>query len=241
MCDDGGDGDYRGRTENLFDRALGTMLSGTGGLSLQLAYLDDVELNAVLRAVEKTDKATLMTAPVLTAYDTQRSSIHVINQISYIEDYEVEVAQTAFIADPVVGIIQDGVVFDVRPTVSNDRKYIQLELNPTVASLRRPIPTFTTNLGGLTFPVTLELPELTVSKAGTTVLVPDGGTVVIGGLKQITSIDRKSETPLLADIPVLGFLFSRKGKSEEIQDLVLIVTATVNDMIEAEEQLGMGR
>ena len=138
-----------------------------------------------------------------------------------------------------VGIIQDGIVFDVRPTVSNDRKYVTLELNPTVASLREPIPTFTTNLGGLTFPVTIELPELTVSKAGTTVMVPDGGTVVIGGLKQITSVDRKSSTPFFADIPIVGFFFSRKGKSEEISDLIVIVTVTINDMIDAEAALGM--
>lgn len=236
--DDGGDGDYRGRTENIFDRSLGNMLTGNGGLSLQIAYLNDLELNAVLRAVEKTDKATLMTAPILTAYDTQKSSIHMINQIAYIEDYEVEVAQTAFIADPVVGIIQDGIVFDVRPTVSNDRKYVTIDLMPTVASLKKPIPTFTTNLGGLTFPVTIELPELTISKAGTTVMVPDGGTVVIGGLKQITSIDRKSETPFFSEIPLVGFFFSRKGKSEEIEDLILIVTVTINDMIEAEAALG---
>jgi len=238
--DDGGDGDYRGRTENIFDNALGTLLSSTGGLSLQFAYLDDLELNAVLRAVKKTDRATLLTAPVITAYDTQKSSIHMINQVAFIEDYEVEVAQTAFIADPVVGVIQDGIVFDVRPTVSHDRKWITLDLNPTVASLVRPIPTFTTNLGGLTFPVTLELPELRVSRAGTTVVVPDGGTVVIGGLKQISSVDRKSGTPVLSDIPVLRFLFSRKGKSEETEDLILIVTATINDIVEAEEALGIG-
>jgi len=235
--DDGGDGDYRGRTENIFDLALGTLLSSTGGLSLQIAYLDDTEVNAVLRAVEKTDKATVLTAPVLTAYDTQRSSIHVINQITYIEDYEVEVAQTAFIADPVVGVIQDGIVFDVRPTVSNDRKYVTLELEPTVADLKLPIPTFTTNLGGLSFPVTIEIPELTVSRAGTRVIVPDGGSVVIGGLKKISSVDRKSEIPLLADIPLLGFFFSRKGKSEEVQNVILIVTVHINDMNEGEQKL----
>jgi type II secretory pathway component GspD/PulD (secretin) len=230
-------GDARGRTENIFDNALGTLLSSTGGLSLQWAYLDDTELNLVLRMVEKTDKASVLTAPILTAYDTQRSSIHVINQITYIEDYEVEVAQTAFIADPVVGVIQDGIVFDVRPTISNDRKYVTLEMEPTVADLKTPIPTFTTNLGGLSFPVTIEIPELNISKAGTRVIVPDGGSVVMGGLKRIRSVDRKSETPILSDLPLVGFLFSRRGKSEEIEDLILIVTVHINDMLEGERKL----
>ena len=36
-----------------------------------------------------------------------------INQVAYVKDYDVEVAQTAFIADPVVDVILDGIVLDV--------------------------------------------------------------------------------------------------------------------------------
>ncbi len=37
-----------------------------------------------------------------------------VNQISYIQDFDVEVAQTAFIADPVIGVIQDGLTLNFR-------------------------------------------------------------------------------------------------------------------------------
>ncbi|MHC5009519.1 MAG: HEAT repeat domain-containing protein [Planctomycetota bacterium] len=37
-----------------------------------------------------------------------------IEQISYIQDFDVEVASTSFIADPVVGVLQPGLVHDVR-------------------------------------------------------------------------------------------------------------------------------
>ena len=37
-----------------------------------------------------------------------------IRQVSFIQDFDVEVAQTAFIADPIVGTIQDGIVLDVQ-------------------------------------------------------------------------------------------------------------------------------
>src|SRR5262249_36813609 len=117
--DAGRHGDVRGRTENILDAALGSILSPSGGLTLAWAYLDDTQVNLIVRAVEKTDKATLLTAPKITAYNTQQASIHVVSQTSYIQDFEVEVAQTAFIADPVVGVVNDGLVFDVRPTVSN--------------------------------------------------------------------------------------------------------------------------
>lgn len=36
------------------------------------------------------------------------------NQLTYIQDFDVEVAQTAFIADPQVGVIQEGIVLDVQ-------------------------------------------------------------------------------------------------------------------------------
>lgn len=235
--DNGRHGDARGRSENIFDQALGSILSGSGGLALEWLYLDDTQLNTVVRAVEKTDNATLLTAPKLTAFNTQQASIHVIDQTSYIQDFEVEVAQTAFIADPVIGIVQDGIVFDVRPTVSNDRKSVLLEVKPTVATLRQPIPTYTTFLAGLTTPVTIQIPEVTISRAATTVRVPDGGTVLLGGLKQIVNVDAKSETPWLADIPIIGFLFSRKGRSEEIRDLMIMVTVNITDIKEQEEKL----
>ena len=36
------------------------------------------------------------------------------NQLTYIQDFDVEVAQTAFIADPIVGVLQEGIVLDVQ-------------------------------------------------------------------------------------------------------------------------------
>ncbi|MCA9321325.1 MAG: HEAT repeat domain-containing protein, partial [Planctomycetes bacterium] len=42
-----------------------------------------------------------------------RSNFQSINQIAYVKDYDVEVAQTAFIADPVVDVVLDGMVLDV--------------------------------------------------------------------------------------------------------------------------------
>jgi hypothetical protein len=43
-----------------------------------------------------------------------RSNIYLATQMSFIQDFDVEVAQTAFIADPIVGIVQEGIVLDVR-------------------------------------------------------------------------------------------------------------------------------
>ena len=42
-----------------------------------------------------------------------------VNQVSYVQDFDVEVAQTSFIADPVIGVVQDGLVHAFRVLATN--------------------------------------------------------------------------------------------------------------------------
>ena len=234
---DGSDGDVRARTENIFDRMLGQLLSSGGGFSMAFTFLDDLEVTALLRAVEKSYNSTVVSAPRLTIYNNQRANLTLVNQVSYVKDYDVEVAQTAFIADPLIDVVQDGLTLDVRPTISHDRKYVTLEIKPTVANLTRPIRTFETNLSGLTTPVIIELPELQVQSAATTVRVPDNGYLVIGGFKHLSTVDRRSETPILSNIPIVSFFFSKKGRSDELRDLIILLHVQIVDLSEQEREL----
>jgi hypothetical protein len=57
--------------------------------------------------------------PLIARYQVSGGSgqsvyISQVNQISYVQDFDVEVAQTAFIADPVIGVIQDGLTLNFR-------------------------------------------------------------------------------------------------------------------------------
>ncbi|HEX9792454.1 MAG TPA: hypothetical protein VGC54_00580 [Planctomycetota bacterium] len=232
--DEFGDGDIRARSENVLG-PYGGRLSTTGGLTMQFVFLDDTQTSLILRAIEKSNRAQELMATTLSAQNTHRAFITVLNQITYVQDMDVEVAQAALIADPQVGVVSDGIVLDVRPTISHDRKYITLELRPTVATLLRPIPEFTSSLAGLTTPVTLQLPELQVSSANTTVVVPDGGTVVIGGLKKLLNIEQRAEVPLLAKIPILSLLFKAEGEANENQDVIILIRAHVTDAREVME------
>ena len=122
-------------------------------------------------------------------------------------------------------------VLDVKPVVSADRRFITLELRPTVATLVRPIPTFSTSLasGPITAsaPVIIQIPKLQKSSVRTTVTMPDGGTLLIGGLKFYEQVDATSEVPVLGQIPVLGFLFSRKGHFVNRRNLLVLITAQI--------------
>jgi type II secretory pathway component GspD/PulD (secretin)/Tfp pilus assembly protein PilF len=224
----GPEGDIRGRVENVFNRSLGNTdtLTSSGGFSLQYTYLDDTQLEAILRAVQKYERVNTVTAPKLVVTNTQRANITVINHVAYVKDFDVEIAQAAVIADPIVDVVKEGVILDVRPTISSDRRFVTLELRPTVATLVRPIRTFTTTLGVGTA-VTFEVPELRKQSIKTTVVMPDGATLLLGGLKFFEEQDFQSGVPILQDIPVVSFLFSRKGKYTSIQDLIVLLKVKI--------------
>ena len=73
--------------------------------------------------------------------------------------------------------------------------------------------------------------------AESTVRMPDRGSILLGGLKEISIQDKKATTPILGEIPILSFLFSRQGKSEEVSHLMIVITATITDLQEAAENL----
>ena len=66
----------------------------------------------------------------------------------------------------------------------------------------------------------------------TKVLVENGGTVVLGGIFQLTDQNTVTKVPLLGDIPVLGYLFRNTAKSINKSELLIFITPkVVNDAL----------
>ncbi len=227
--DDGLDGDYKGRIENFFLNPLGSAVSNIGGMTLQWTFLNDLNFSAILRAVEKTQQVSLINDQVLSVHNTQRANVSIINQQAYIQDFDVEVAQFQAIADPQINVLTEGVVLDVRPTIHHNRKYLTLEIQPTVARVVA-LRNFSTTLAGNTSPVEFQLPELEVQSVFTTAVIPDGGSILIGGLTNIRNIERRAEVPFLSSIPILGFLTKSEGFSNENESLMILIRAQITDV-----------
>jgi type II secretory pathway component GspD/PulD (secretin) len=143
-----------------------------------------------------------------------------------VQDFNVEIAQAASIADPIVNIVQDGVTLDVRPVVSADRRFITLELRPTIAVLRRPIREVVTTLGSQNS-VTIQLPEVDYQRVRTSIPMPDGGTVLLGGMKVSDRQDLRSGVPILNKIPLVSFFFDRKGNYVSNRKLLILLKASI--------------
>ena len=70
-------------------------------------------------------------------------------------------------------------------------------------------------------------PTLITQQATTSVLVNDGGTVVIGGVIQTQNSINVAQVPLLGDLPVLGNLFKHRTVSTSTQELLFFVTPKI--------------
>ena len=61
----------------------------------------------------------------------------------------------------------------------------------------------------------------------TSVLVDDGGILVLGGLIEEIVDDTQSKVPLLGDIPVLGWLFTSRSSTKRKQNLMVFLKPSI--------------
>ncbi|NQZ58766.1 MAG: hypothetical protein HRT88_15040, partial [Lentisphaeraceae bacterium] len=76
-------------------------------------------------------------------------------------------------------------------------------------------------------------------KITATVLAKDRHTIAIGGLITTSYEDTIDKTPILGDIPLLGFFFRKEIKKEVKKEIVLLITPYImNDATEGEHVTG---
>jgi type II secretory pathway component GspD/PulD (secretin) len=213
-----------------------------GGLSAQVTILNNAQVQAFIRALAVRENSSTLVAPRLTVFNTQRANMFVARQQSYVADYEI----SGDSYDPVIRQFLVGVVLDVRPIVSSDRRYVTLELRPTVTELvnfvTRQIDTFTVNSGAqvnvlvlLSFPI--QFPELSIRRVRTTATVPDGGIMLVGGLYKNLKFNAENGVPFLSDLPVVGRLFRWNTVDNVKTNLAILVSPRIILFNEEEEKL----
>jgi len=69
--------------------------------------------------------------------------------------------------------------------------------------------------------------SFTTKEAYTELLVDDGDTIVIGGIRKTTKINGESGLPYLRKIPVLGWLFKTNSDTDNLEELLIFITPRV--------------
>jgi hypothetical protein len=120
--------------------------------------------------------AQILTAPALSCFPKQRASVHAGREISFVADFDVEVAQSAFIADPIVQNIYAGVQIELVPAIATGG-VARVAVHATSTDVD--LETFSMRLGAQGEPVQIQIPAMTRTEVRRAVDVPDGGTVVV--------------------------------------------------------------
>ncbi|MFO7723994.1 MAG: hypothetical protein R6V45_00475 [Oceanipulchritudo sp.] len=205
----------------------------------------DLDLEVLVRALERQSGNDLLSAPKLTVLSGKTAEIVVAEEFRYPESYgdtDAEVgmgdsssgsAGVAITAGtPRAFTTRNvGVEMEVTPTVEDDNA-ISLLLKPKVTRFEGFV-----EFGGpsiaiasdttVTVPSGFYQPIFSIRKVQTEVTIWDGATLVMGGLTREHAVRVSDRVPLLGDIPLLGRLFRSEGESTQKRNLLIFVTANL--------------
>lgn len=219
-------------------------------ITVQGSFLDDFQVNFLIRATQASLNSTIVTAPRVTVFNGQQAWVVVSSEQAYVSDLEPVTGENVGLFNPIIDIIPSGVTLVVTPTVSADRKYVTMALNPQVRQLVSLVsfPVFglttggtTTGTGGtgtggqsITFSANVQLPLSQFTSVYTIVAVPDQGTLLLGGQTLAGEIEVEQGVPILSKIPFIKRLFTNKSTAKDEQVLLILVKPII--IIQQEEE-----
>jgi type II secretory pathway component GspD/PulD (secretin) len=224
------------------------MPGANGGISLGLAFLSEIQVFLFLEAAQGDQRTNVMQAPKLTMFNGQTAFLSVTDQQFFVTNVNLIQAGGQFSFIPTnTPIPTGGVNLSVQPVVSADRRFVRLSLTPTLTNLASAVvPLFPLVFavtpqfeGGFTgqpvlFTQFVQQPVFNSITVGTTVNVPDGGTVLLGGLKRLSEGRNEFGPPVLSKIPYLDRLFRNVGFGRDTESLMMMVTPRI--IINSEEE-----
>jgi type IV pilus assembly protein PilQ len=163
------------------------------------------DVNVIIDALERDNKANIVSNPKITTADNKEASILVGKEIPLIVSDEA--------GNPITELKKIGVILRVTPHVNSDGT-ITMDLHPELSDLAAEA----TVQGGVI---------INLQEADTRVVVKDGETAVIGGLISDTESMLRSGVPVLKDMPLLGPLFRYENKVSNKRELIIFVTPKI--------------
>ncbi|MBI5118721.1 type II secretion system protein GspD [Candidatus Poribacteria bacterium] len=123
-----------------------------------------------------------------------------------------------------------GIILETIPHIGDDAN-ILMEIRPEISTLAREESFNTTIIpdegGAITN--TIRVPVKSQSRANTVVMVRDGQTIAIGGLRTHENTEAIRKVPLLGDIPVLGVPFRNLNQDREKRELIIFITPHITN------------
>ena len=159
------------------------------GIGFNGTLVDPNTADIVVRALATNGRAKVISAPRILVNDNATGTLSSVAEAPFTSvNASDTVATTSF-----AGYASAGTTVAVTPHISQD-DYLRLIYSLTLNSF--------TGTGAAGIP-----PPRQTNSIDSEVVVPDGYTVIVGGMKRKDKSETVSKIPLLGDIPILGHLF----------------------------------
>jgi general secretion pathway protein D len=195
----------------LTDSAFGGVVLDSALNRISLNLFDTNLLLFQLRALVTESKARILSAPRIATLDGNKATILVGEKVPIFT-----VTTQAGVTTTTTTFQEVGVRLEVTPRV-NSANLITVNLKPEVSRV----------LEIVSGPGGAQAPRVGTRSADTTLTVPDGQTIVMGGL--ISQEERKTivKIPLLGDIPVIGELFRFTQTTTGESEVIFLITPQI--------------
>jgi type IV pilus assembly protein PilQ len=199
------------RGTNDFVRNVGTnQVTKTGGFSFGVSH-DDV--GVLIRAVEQVTDLTVLANPKILAINKQLGQVYIGQKLGY----KSQTTQNDNTTTEKIDFLDTGTKLSFRPFIGNDG-YIRMDIHPKDSS-------GSLNADGV--------PNENAAELVTNIMVKDGETVIIGGMFRDQVTAKRTQIPLLGNLPLIGAAF--RGTADGIQRQEVIVMLTPHIIEEPSE------
>ncbi len=170
------------------------------------------DFDLLIKYLQTLGKTQILSNPKLVVINNQEAKIHVGAKQAYVTTTTTTGQALSTVSEQVT-FVDVGIQLSVTPTI-NDEGYVTMKVKPEVSSV---ISTLTTPSGN-------QIPIIDTSLAETTVMVKDGVSIILGGLRKEEKTSNVEQVPLFSKIPLLGALFRSSSKGVEKTELLVMLT-----------------
>jgi type II secretory pathway component GspD/PulD (secretin) len=188
--------------------------SKTGPGIMHVGILDSKnDFDVLLKYLKTLGNTQILSNPKIAVINNQEAKIHVGERQAYVTSTVTEGQSGLKTTAEDVTFVDVGISLSVTPTI-NDDGYVTMKVKPEISSV---VSTLTTGSGN-------KIPIIDSSMAETTVMVKDGSTIIIGGLRKDEKTSSAEQLPFLGKVPVLNFFFKQQTKKTERTELLVMIT-----------------
>ncbi|MBV9123032.1 MAG: hypothetical protein JO112_06730 [Planctomycetes bacterium] len=197
-------------------------------------FLNDSQLHQLMDMVQGDRRTNVMQAPKMTLCNGQAGTLSLMDRTYFMTGMDVEPSGKTVTFHPKNEPTDLGFRLTLQPVISPDLTSVQVYLKMEQTNLASPeVPlmpvTFPIQADGQDVPVAqfLQQPQIRTMTIEKTAVIPDGKTVVFGGLKREVESRTEFGPPILSKIPYLNRLFKNVGYSREPELVYLLVTPRI--------------